>query len=103
MARYPYVYYHPPTKRWFARIKLGGRPVHLGFFDTPESARDEVDRIVQELGLASSGKALCEIRMRPRKPGTCLKRFIDGALKVPTKKESKKRVDKVWEGENGND
>jgi len=98
MPKYPYVYWHEPSKRWIARIRLGGRAIHLGFFKTAELARDEVDRVVQELGLASSGKALCEIRKSPRKPGRCLERFVDEAQKVKPVEEEKgeSRAAQIW-------
>lgn len=28
------------NKRWFAHIKFDGKKIHLGYFDTPEQARD---------------------------------------------------------------
>lgn len=32
------VYFHRTTGRWVAQISDGGRPMHLGIFDTPEEA-----------------------------------------------------------------
>lgn len=35
---YRCVYQHKPSGRWIAQVSEGGKPQHLGIFDTPEEA-----------------------------------------------------------------
>ena len=90
---YPYVYWHTPTQRWFARLLYKGHLVHLGFFEEHKDAQKAVDMFCKEFGLAESGVELRELRAR-RGRMTRLEKLRQ------EHKATENRVDSIFKEEN---
>ena len=88
IPKYPYVYWHNPSLRWYARVRIHGEFVHLGFFTDQADAIRAVDEFCREFGLASSGRELQRVR-GARMKETALERF--------RAKHAKGRIEKVFD------
>lgn len=99
--QYPYVYWHEPTSRWFGRLRLSGRLVHLGFYETAFEASQAVNKTLQELGLAVSGEEF-RGRRKSRATKSSLERYLEELalekeLDERAPADPVKRVEGVWE------
>lgn len=83
---FPYIYWHSPTRRWFARVRLEGEFVHVGFFDTVEEAKEALDSFLRAAGAADSVEDLVGQRKARRKMKSTEK-FLSRS----------KRVEGIWE------